>query len=108
MRYHIIPDKDALKNCAWCGNNIEEFDDVFAADARLQPDVDFSEYQGHCIEIDLISQEKTLNVMVTAGDSAAKADGKDLMFLVCSEKCRQELNFALKKEAVSSKVFATP
>jgi predicted nucleic acid-binding Zn ribbon protein len=105
MKYNIIPDEDALKHCTWCGSKIDEFDDVFAADARLHPGVDLNEYRGHCIQIDLISQEKTLNVMVTAEDSEAKTDQKDLMFLVCSEKCREELNTVLIKEAAAGKIF---
>jgi hypothetical protein len=105
MEYNIIPDEDALKTCTWCGRKINEFDEVFAVDARLQPGVDLSEYEGHCIEINLISQEKTLNVMVTAGDSEAKADQKDMMFLVCSETCYEELNETLAKEAAAGTMF---
>lgn len=105
MKYDIIPDEDALKECAWCGGKIDEFEEVFATDARLQPEVDLREYQGHCIQIDLISQKKALNGMVTVEDSAARADGKDLMFLVCSEKCRRELNNALIKEAAADTMF---
>ena len=105
MEYHIIPDEDALKDCTWCGRKIDEFDDVYTADASLKPGTAFGEYQGHCIEIHLDSQEKTLSVMVTADGSSAKADGKDLMFLVCSQKCQKELNAALKQEAATNAVF---
>jgi hypothetical protein len=98
MNFSIIPDEDALKHCAWCGSRIGESAEVFAVDARVRPEVDLRLYQGHCIQIDLICQEKTINAMVVADDSEAKAEQKDLMFLTCSKKCGSELKAALEKE----------
>ena len=105
MKFHIIPDEDALSNCTWCGGRIDEFSEVFAVDARVRPGIDLHEYQNHCIQIDLISREKTLNVMVTADGSEAKAAQKDLLFLACSKKCAAKLKAVLEEEVPVSNLL---
>lgn len=105
MEFNIIPDEDALESCTWCGRRIDESAEVFALGARLRPEVDLYVYQGHCIQIYLISKEKTITAMVTADGSEAKAEQKDLMFLTCSKKCAAALKNTLKKEAAISDMF---
>lgn len=105
MTYPIIPDDDALGKCAWCRSRIYEDTEVFALGARLQPGVDLSEYQSHCIEIALVSTDRTLNMMVTVEGSEAKNDNKDAMFMVCSEACGSELKKALEEEISLGKLF---
>jgi hypothetical protein len=106
MKFDIIPDEDALNLCAWCGGAIDEFTDVFAVGATARPHVDLHAYRGHCIQIDLISQEKSLNALVAAEDSDAKAEQKDLMFMVCSTACSAALKQVLQKEAMKSQLLA--
>jgi len=106
MKFDIIPDGDALNVCTWCGKRVDEFSDVFAVGASARPTVDLHEYRGHCIQIDLRSQQKSLNAMVTAADSEAKAEKKDLMFMVCSPACRSALQKALKKEVTTGRLLA--
>lgn len=105
MAYHIIPDKDALEKCGWCNNSINDDTEVFALSARFRTGVDLSEYQSHCIEIALVSIEKTVNMMVTAKGSEAKNENTDAMFMVCSEKCGSELKNALKEEVSIGDLF---
>jgi hypothetical protein len=105
MEFDIIPDEDALGNCTWCGRRIDESAEVFAVGARLRPEVDLSAYQSHCIQIYLISIEKTITAMVTADGSQAKAEQKDLMVLTCSKKCAAALKDTLKKEAAIGDMF---
>jgi hypothetical protein len=66
MEYYIIPDKEALDQCAWCQSKIDDHMEVFENGAKFKSDVDLSEYETHCIQIDLISQEKPVYMMVTA------------------------------------------
>lgn len=107
MTFPIIPDEDALSTCAWCRSRIYDDTEVFALGARLRPSVDLSEYQSHCIEIVLVSEEKTVNMMITAEGSEAKMDNKDAMFLVCSEKCGSKLKRVLQKEISIGDLFDT-
>jgi hypothetical protein len=46
-------------------------------------------------------------MMVTAPGSEAKDDGKDGMFLVCSESCGKQLKQVLEKEISVGKMFET-
>ena len=72
--------------------------EVFGAGAKLKPDVDLSEYESHCIQTILVSEEKPIYMMVTAQGSEAKKDGKDGMFLFCSEECGKEQKNVLEKD----------
>jgi len=107
MEFNIIPDKEALSKCAWCHDSISDDMEVFGAGAKLNPDVDLSEYESHCIQIELVSEEKPLYMMVTAQGSAAKKDGKDCMFLLCSEECGKKLKNVLEKEISLGKLIGT-
>ena len=107
MEFSIIPDKEALSRCAWCQTRIYDDMEVFGFGAKLKPDVDLSEYESHCIQLDLVSEEKPVYMMVTAQDSEAKIDGKDCMFLVCSEECGKKLKDVLEKEISLGKMFNT-
>jgi len=107
MNYYIIPDKEALSQCAACQGNINEMTEVFGLGAKLRPDVDLSEFESHCIEIDLVSEEKPVYVMITAQGSEAKNAGNDCMFLVCSESCGKKLKAVLQKEISVGKLFET-
>ena len=107
MEFSIIPDKEALSKCAWCRSHIHDDMEVFGFGAKLRPNVDLSEYESHCIEIDLVSEQKTVYMMVTAQDSEAKREGKDCMFLVCSEGCGKKLKNVLEKDISLGKMFKT-
>lgn len=98
MDFPIIPDSEALTQCGWCNRHISEDVEVFAFGARLRPGIDLSEYEGHCIELAMASKEKPVFALVTVDGSDAKADGKDMMFLTCSETCALALKAALEKE----------
>ena len=105
MEYHIIPDEEALSKCAWCRKYISEEEEVFSAGVKFKPGVGLSEYEGHCIDLSLVSDEKPLYMLVTMADSDAKKDGNDGMFLFCSEKCGHELKNILEKEISTGKMF---
>jgi len=107
MKYYIIPDEDALDKCAWCSNRIYDDAEVFAIGSKFRSGVDLSEYAGHCIEIALVSEEKTINMMVTVEGSEARQENKDGMFLVCSEKCGSKLKSVLEKEISIGDMFDT-
>ena len=105
MEFSIIPDSEALRRCAWCRSHIYDDMEVFGFGAKLRPNVDLSVYEGHCIEIGLVSEERTVYSLVTAQGSEAKKDGKDCMFLVCSKSCGKKLKTVLEKEISIGEMF---
>ena len=107
MEIYIIPEKEALSKCVWCRRHISDDMEVFGCGAKLKPDVDLSEYENHCIQIGMVSEEKPIYMMVTAQGSEAKKEGKDGMFLVCSKGCGKKLKSALEKEITLGKMFKT-
>ena len=107
MEFSIIPDNEALSKCAWCESHITEHMEFFGLGAKLMPDVDLSDYEGHCIQIGLVSEEKSVYMMVTGQGSEAKNEGKEGMFLVCSEACGKKLKNVLEKEISLGKMFNT-
>ena len=107
MEFHIIPDEEALSKCAWCQSHITDHMEVLGLGAKLKPDVDLSEYESHCIQIGLVSEEKPVYMMVTAQGSQARNNGNDGMFLVCSEGCGKKLKSVLEKEISLGKMFET-
>jgi hypothetical protein len=107
MEFSIIPDQEALSECAWCQSHITDHMEVFGFGAELKQNVDLSEYEGHCIQIALASEEKSVYMMVTGQGSEAKNEGKDGIFLVCSEACGKKLKNVLEKEISLGKMFNT-
>ena len=107
MEFYIIPDEEALSKCTWCQSHITDHMEVLGLGAKLKPDVDLSEYESHCIQIGLVSEEKPVRMMVTAQGSPARNNGKDGMFLVCSEGCGEKLKSVLEKEISLGAMFET-
>ena len=107
MEFHIIPDEEALSKCTWCQSHITDHMEVLGLGAKLNPDVDLSEYESHCIQIGLVSEEKPVYMMVTAKGSEASKNGNDGMFLICSEKCGKKLKGVLEKEISLGAMFET-
>ena len=105
MDFYIIPDDEALGQCAACRGTINEMTEVFALGAKFKPGVDLSEFESHCIEVNLLSAQRPVYMMVTVPGSEAKVDGKDGMFLVCSESCGRKLKNLLEKEISRGEIF---
>ncbi len=105
MEYSIIPDEEALSKCAWCHSQINDQMEVLGLGAKLNPEVDLSDYESHCIQIGLVSEEKPVYMMVTAQGSEARNNGNDGMFLICSEKCGKKLKGVLENEISLGTMF---
>ena len=107
MEYNIIPDEDALSKCSWCRKHITDDVEVFGAGVTFKPGVDLSEYEGHCIDIRLVSDQRPIYMLVALKGSEAKQDGHDGLFLYCSEECGNALKNVLDKELSTGKMFAS-
>lgn len=107
MEYDIIPDEEALGQCAACGDRISDEMEVFGIGVKFRQEVALAEYEGHCIQISLASDGKPFFMLVTAKDSDAKKDGNDGMLICCSEACGNQLKTALDKDISMAGMFAS-
>ena len=98
MKAKRVPDKKALGRCSWCGKRIKANMPVYGFGGRKRSDVDLTEYEGCAILISLATVPKEVICMVTAPDSPARAEGKDLMFMICSEACAEEMKSVMDAE----------
>jgi len=99
MKAKRVPDQTALGRCSWCGRKIKSHEPVYGFGGRKRPGVDITEYEGSAILISLATVQKEVICMVTPPDSPAKADGKDFMFMICSEACADEMKSVMDAES---------
>ncbi len=90
--------KKVATTCCWCNKKIGENQEMFALGCKKRPVVDISKYEGGVVPVTIVTIEKTIWAVVPSSDSDARKDGKDFMFMLCSEECGWALKEALKKE----------
>ena len=73
---------------------------MFAIGGKTRPGVDLSQFEGAAMRMRLLTLDRDVVVIVPSRDSDAKRDGKDVLFMTCSERCGRELKAVLKKETV--------
>ena len=105
MTYSIIPDDDALSACACCQKEITDETDIIDLGIQVNPNVDLSDYESHCIELELASQNQPVHMLVTAAHSDAKQEGKDGLFLLCSQSCADKFKQILQDKMDPGKLI---
>ena len=91
-------DEEPVHLCAWCNKVIERDSEVFAVGAKARKSMNLKPYEGSTIQITLTHVNKTVPATVPTGNSEAKKDGNDLLFMICGKKCGELLKKALLKE----------
>jgi len=89
--------EDSLK-CGWCGDYIDDDTELFGIGAKARPDIDITGLEGKVIDIFLTRRDRNVQALVVTKDSPAKKDGKDLLFVACSESCIEALKQGVGKE----------
>ncbi|NLX20538.1 MAG: hypothetical protein GXY55_02555 [Phycisphaerae bacterium] len=84
--------------CAWCGRRIPDDHEVYGLSGKAAKGMDLTEWEGSIMPLELVSKEESIPVIVTAANSQAKKDGKDFIFMLCSEECGAMLKTALEGE----------
>ena len=84
--------------CGWCGKRIGDDDPVVVVSALVYDDIDLSLVEGKVVEVAFSVSRKTVLAGVAAFDSEAKAEGKDLVFMVCSDTCGERVQTAFADE----------
>lgn len=98
MKAKRISAKKALGRCSWCRRRIKDNVPVYGFGGKRRPEIDLAEHEGSAILISLVTVPKEVICMVTAPGSPAKAEGKDFMFMICSEACADEMKSVMDAE----------
>ena len=85
-----------LSLCAWCGKAIPENTECFGAGGKTRDGINVRKHEGRVII--MVTGDREVPCLVTTRDSQAKKDGKDLMFMLCSELCGQKLKAAFRQD----------
>ena len=93
-----IPATEVIKACAWCRTRIPPDAEHIAISARVRLGVDLRGTEGTAVPLALVSIPKTIYAIVPPRDSPARKDGKDLVFVVCSDHCGIALQTALGED----------
>jgi len=84
--------------CGWCGDEIPEDTELFGIGAKARADINITELEGKVIDVFLTRRDRTVQALVVTKDSPAKKEGKDLLFVACSESCSEALSQSVGKE----------
>ena len=84
--------------CGWCEDEIPEDTELFGIGAKARDDIDIKELRGKVIDIYLAQRNRSVQAVVVTADSPASREGKDLLFVTCSESCSEALRQAVGKE----------
>jgi len=86
--------------CGWCGTAIRDDDPVVAVSGRVREGIDLSLVRGKVIELKFEASDKTILAGIAGIDSPAAAEGKDIVFTVCSDDCGRQVLEAFNDELV--------
>jgi hypothetical protein len=87
-----------LSHCGWCRREIGEDKPVIGISMKYRDPKDYRRYQGKVVQFGL-SSGRTVIAGVVKPDSPAKKEGKDVIFMVCSDRCGHELSAAIRQES---------
>ncbi len=83
-------------SCANCGGALSWSEEVFGLGARLRQGLEYPGGVGRSAAVTIPVGEREVECMVAADASPAKAEGWDLVFMVCCEGCGAALKAALE------------
>ena len=106
MKARRISDAEVLGKCAWCAKKIAEDSEVFGFGATIRLDAYLSKYEGEAITLPIVTEERSVPMLVTSEVSEAKRAGNDVMFMFCSEKCCPYMKNALEVEKSLGDMFS--
>jgi hypothetical protein len=86
-----------ISHCGWCRREIGEDVPSIGISMKFRDPSDYQRQKGKIIQFELATGR-----MVVAGcvkpDSPARREGKDVIFIVCSDQCGNELMAAMREE----------
>jgi hypothetical protein len=87
-----------LEHCCWCNRLIDEESERFSINTKFQDPKDYEKNAGKIVEFYVPSVDRSIMAFAVTLDSEAKKQGYEVMFMICSESCREELTVAMREE----------
>ena len=91
-----------LEHCCWCNRLISEESERFSINTKFRDPKDYQKNAGKIIEFYVPRMDRSLMAFAVTRDSEAKKQGYEVMFMICSKSCREELAAALREENAGS------
>jgi hypothetical protein len=91
-----------LEHCCWCNRLISEESERFSINTKFRDPKDYQKNAGKIIEFYVPSVDRSIMAFAVTRDSEAKKRGYEVMFMICSKSCREELAAALREENTGS------
>lgn len=86
-----------LSHCGWCRREIGEDEPVIGISMKYRDQKDYRQNQGKIVQFGL-SSGRIVIAGVVKPNSPAKKQGKDVVFMVCSDRCGNELTATMRQE----------
>jgi len=86
-----------LSHCGWCRQEIGEDQPVIGVSMKFRNQADYRQNRGKIVQFG-VSSGRTVIAGVVKPNSPAKKEGKDVIFMVCSDQCGDELSAAMRQE----------
>jgi hypothetical protein len=86
-----------ISHCGWCRREIGEDVPCIGISMKFRDPSDYQRQKGKIIQFELATGRVVLAGCVKP-DSPARREGKDVIFMVCSDQCGNELMAAMREE----------
>src|SRR5437773_8639898 len=97
-RMRAVREEYWLNHCRWCGRVLGENSERISINSSFQNPKDYRKHAGKVVTFELQSIGRSIVALVVTRDSPAKKQGKDIMFIVCSDRCGDELSAEMNKD----------
>lgn len=84
--------------CSWCEDELPDDAEVIAVGAKAHSQMEVEALEGQIVELFLTRRNRTVAAVVVTNDSPAKKEGKDVLFLTCSDSCAEALRQSVDRE----------
>ncbi len=74
-----------MTTCSWCDHKIGNDGPIYSIGCKKRPEANISRYEGKVMPVKMSTIGKTKWAIVPPPEAAARRDGNDFFFTLCSE-----------------------
>ena len=91
-----------LSHCCWCNREMRDDSERFSINTKFRDPKDYRKNAGKIVEFYVPVVDRSIMAFAVTPDSEAKKQGYEIMFVICSERCREELSAGLREDITRS------